>query len=99
MSDTSYEVRFWKIEVRANRRSAYRVLWIVAGQRFSQSFMSKPLADSFRSQLIMAASKGEAFDVESGLPVSLLRKRTDVSENAKQKILTDNAKRFYAWQS
>jgi predicted TIM-barrel fold metal-dependent hydrolase len=31
--------------------------------------------------------------------VSTLRKRTDVSENAKQKILTDNAKRFYVWQS
>ena len=29
--------------------------------------------------------------------VSTLWKRTDISENAKQKILSDNAKRFYGW--
>jgi integrase len=76
---TSYDVRFWKIEVRTGRRALYRVRWVVAGQRFTESFTLSGLADSFRSQLVTAARKGEAFDMESGLPLSQLRKRTDVS--------------------
>src|SRR6266487_2878547 len=79
VTDTSYDVRFWKIEIRPDRRSPYRVVWLVAGQRFSQSFRTRALADSFRAQLVTSASKGEAFDVGSGQPLSLLRRRTDVS--------------------
>lgn len=79
MSGTTYDVRFWKIEVRPNRRAPYRPRWVVAGRVFTESFVTRPLADSFRSELITAAKKGEAFDLETGLPVSLLRKRTDVS--------------------
>jgi len=29
--------------------------------------------------------------------VSTISKRKDISENAKQKILADNAKKFYRW--
>jgi integrase len=79
VSDTSYDVRFWKIEVRPGRRSPYRVHWIVAGHRFTESFATRALADSFRAQLRMAANNGEAFDVETGLPLSLLRAHTDLS--------------------
>jgi len=79
VSEISYDVRFWKIEGGDSKRPSYRVVWLVAGQRFTESFAKKPLADSFRAQLITSASKGEAFDREAGLPLSLLRKRTDVS--------------------
>jgi integrase len=79
VTETSYDIRFWKIEGGNAKRPSYRVVWLVAGQRFTESFGKKPLADSFRSQLITAASKGEAFDVETGLPLSQLRTRTDVS--------------------
>lgn len=79
MSGTSYDVRFWKIEVRPDRRSPYRVVWVVAGKRFSDTFGTRALADSFRARLITAANKGEAFDLEEGLPVSLLRGRSEVS--------------------
>ncbi len=79
MNVTSYDVRFWNIEVRAGRRSPYRVVWLVAGQRFTQSFTTRALADASRAQLITAARKGEAFDVETGQPLSLQRKRSDVS--------------------
>lgn len=89
MNETSYEVRFWKIEVRSNRRSPYRVHWFVAGRHFTRSFTTKALADAFRSQLVTAATKGEAFDLETGLPVSLMRKRTDVS-------FLDHAREFVA---
>ena len=79
MSGTTYDVRFWKIEVRADRRTPYRVRWSVARRVFRESFVTRLLADSFRSELVTAAKKGEAFDLETGLPVSLMRKRTDVS--------------------
>jgi integrase len=71
----SFDVRIWAIEARA--RSA-RVRWVVDGGQFGESFINVTLADAFRSQLVTAARKGEAFDIESGLPRSLLRKRLDV---------------------
>ena len=37
------------------------------------------LAGSFKAQLITAARKGEAFDLETGLPESMVRKYRDVS--------------------
>jgi integrase len=76
---SSYDVRFWKIEVRKNRRTPYRVRWTVAGQQFSDSFLTMALAESFRAQLIGAARKGEGFDPEVGLPESMVRKLRDVS--------------------
>src|SRR6185437_14926089 len=72
----SFDVRIWAIEARA--RSA-RVRWVVDGQQFGESFMTVTLADAFRSQLVTATRRGEAFDTETGLPRSLLRKRLDVS--------------------
>ena len=54
---SSYDVRFWKIEVRKDRRTPYRVRWTVAGQQFGDSFLTMALAESFRSQLISAARK------------------------------------------
>ena len=76
---TSYDVRFWKIEVRKNRRTPYRVRWVVAGRSFSDSFVTMALAESFRSQLLTAARAGEGFDPDTGLPQSLMRDRQDVS--------------------
>jgi hypothetical protein len=76
---SSYDVRFWKIEVRKDRRTPYRVRWTVAGQQFSDSYLTMALAESFRSQLIMAARKGEGFDLETGLPESMVRQLRDVS--------------------
>jgi integrase len=82
----SFDVRIWAIEARA--RSA-RVRWVVGGQQFGESFINVTLADAFRSQLVTAARKGEAFDTETGLPRSLLRKRLDVS-------FLDHAREFAA---
>ncbi len=88
----TYDVRIWKIEVREDRPAPYRVRWVVGGQRFGESFVTEPLADARRSQLVAASRKGERFDLETGLPQSLLRKITDVS-------FLSHAQEFtaYAW--
>jgi integrase len=75
----SYDVRFWRIDVRKDRPTPYRVRWVVSGYRFSDSFRTMALAESFKAQLITLARNGEAFDPESGLPESLVHKQRDVS--------------------
>ncbi|MEU7821266.1 integrase [Catellatospora sp. NPDC049133] len=71
---TTYDVRIWKNEVYVGKRTTtYWVLWSVAGQRRKEPFKTAALADSFRSGLVSAARVGEAFDVETGRPVSMLR--------------------------
>jgi integrase len=83
----SFKVKVWAIEQRPRRSP--RVRWTVDGEPFNESFATVALADAFRSQLVTAARKGEAFDSETGLPRSLLRKRLDVS-------FLDHAREFAA---
>lgn len=76
MSNTTYDVRIWKTEVRkGKRRSSYHVRWIVAKRSFKSTFSTRALADSFRSKLVAAVSEGTAFDTQSGLPVTMSRAR------------------------
>ena len=75
----TFEVRFWAIETRKDRRAPYRVRWLVAERRFGESFLTMALAESFRAQLITAARRGEGFDTETGLPESMMRRLRDVS--------------------
>lgn len=84
--ETTYDVRIWKTEVREGRkvkgkrpRTSYRVRWLVAGKRKVEPFTTSTLAESFRSDLIAATRKGEAFFVDSGLPVSMKRAVRDMS--------------------
>lgn len=55
------------------------VRWKVAKQRWKTTFKTAALADSFRSDLLAAARKGEAFDLSTGRPVSMLRASKDMS--------------------
>ena len=50
----------------------YVVRWTVERKRFEQGFKQSAQADSFRSELVTAARKGEPFDVDAGLPVFML---------------------------
>ena len=78
--DTSYDVRIWKVEVYAGARTtSHTVKWSVAGRRFREPFKTTALADAFRSELMSASRKGEAFGVESGRPVSMERAQRRVS--------------------
>lgn len=78
--DTTYDVRIWKTRVYEGQRgNTYYVRWSVAGKERKEPFKKRALADSFRSQLLAAASKGEAFDVASGRPVTMARQSRDIS--------------------
>ncbi|WP_128382393.1 tyrosine-type recombinase/integrase [Streptomyces cavernae] len=69
--ETSHDVRIWNIRVRKGaRKTSYVVRWIVKGEEFQDTFTSSGQADSFRSNLVTASRKGEAFSTTTGLPVS-----------------------------
>ncbi|MFG2071262.1 Phage integrase family protein [Nonomuraea maritima] len=78
---TSYKVKFW--DIRTNTRAdgtgkkprivSHTVRWTVGNREKSQTFKTKGLAESFLSDLRQTAKKGEAFDMESGLPASMVK--------------------------
>lgn len=71
---TTYKVSIWNITVYKGRKTTtYYVRWIVDGNEFKEPFKHIKLAESFRSSLLAAARRGEAFYVVSGLPVSMQR--------------------------
>ncbi len=75
---TSTKVRIWEIGApyKGKRKTSYYVRWTVEGQPFKETRGTKALANSFRAKLVTAAADGVPFDVESGLPVTLIRKET-----------------------
>jgi len=81
MMNTTYDVRIWKAKEykRKSGPPSYYVRWVVAGREHSKPFRGEALAESFRSDIVAAARRGEAFDVDSGLPVSMCRTARDMS--------------------
>ena len=70
----SHDVRFWQTRRNKTARGAsYTVRWTVAGREKSHTLAGRARAERYKSRLLQAADKGEAFDVESGLPESLAR--------------------------
>ncbi len=77
---TTYDVRIWKTKLYEGKRgNTYYVRWTVAGREWKEPFKTSALAESFRSDLVSAARKGEAFDTESGRPVSMVRTTNEMS--------------------
>jgi integrase len=73
----TYKVNIYKIEARMNAAgvvTSYRVRWEVDGTVFRERLRLEAQAESFRSGLLASQRKGEAFDTDSGLPVSHSRK-------------------------
>jgi integrase len=70
----TYRVSIWNVATRSGRRR-YGVRWKTDTREHSEWYATKALAESFRSDLLRAQRAGEAFEVESGLPPSLARKR------------------------
>lgn len=71
MTRTTYDVRVWDItEYRGTRVTSYIVRWKVGKREWKDRFRTRALADSFRSELIAATRKGEAFDIDTGHAVS-----------------------------
>lgn len=78
MTDWSYTVKIWAIRKR-DYRKPYQLRWKVGTRPHSESFLTMGLAESRRAQLITAAREGEPFDVDSGLPKSMVDKERDIS--------------------
>lgn len=77
---TTYDVRMWKTRAyKGKRKTTYYVRWSVAGQEWTEPFGGTALAESFRSELISACRRGEAFDTETGRPVSMQRATREMS--------------------
>src|SRR5215510_4282272 len=76
----SHRVHFW--EIRANKTAkgaSYTVRWTVARRERSSTFARKAQAERHRSRLMQAADRGEAFDVETGLPDSMAYESSSVT--------------------
>jgi integrase len=70
---TSLDVRVWNMATqRGARGTTYRVRWSVAGKGRSRTFKTRALADTFRSGMVAAMRRGEAFDVATGQPASAI---------------------------
>ncbi|WP_406273682.1 site-specific integrase [Streptomyces sp. NBC_00191] len=69
----STDVRVWKVSRIASKKAPYQLRWVVAGKVRHATFPTVALAESRRSELWQAMRKGEAFDVDTGLPESELR--------------------------
>jgi len=65
--------RPWKIGKANSKIRPYMVRWVVAGGVFTLKFATFALADGFRSDLMQAMGRGEAFDIATGLPDSVLQ--------------------------
>ncbi|MEV6602298.1 hypothetical protein AB0M36_36430 [Actinoplanes sp. NPDC051346] len=67
-------MRIWPIRVNelGPRKKSYTVRWKVAHNKPTKTFANRTLADNFRSELKSAFNNGQQFDVESGLPPSML---------------------------
>lgn len=75
--NTSYDVKFFETyRNKSSKTPSYVVRWQVAGKRSSKTYRTKALAESFLSDLRQAAKRGEPFDVESGLPASMIKAKS-----------------------
>ncbi|GLY14168.1 site-specific integrase [Kineosporia sp. NBRC 101677] len=75
----TYRVDIYPLDIRKDRGKPYSVRWRLAGRFKRRSFKTRGLAESFRSDLIQATRRGEGFDVESGLPASMMETRETIS--------------------
>ncbi|MFI9813992.1 tyrosine-type recombinase/integrase [Saccharothrix variisporea] len=76
---TTFKVKFWEIKKRAGRKRPWAVRWLTDKKEHSEWYANKPLATGRLSELMQAVRDGEPFDVETGLPVSELRRRNSLS--------------------
>ncbi|MFI7629708.1 tyrosine-type recombinase/integrase [Microbispora rosea] len=75
--NASYDVKFFETyRNKSSKTPSYVVRWQVAGKRSSKTYRTKALAESFLSDLRQAAKRGEPFDVESGLPASMIKAKS-----------------------
>jgi integrase len=75
----SLDVAIHSLWIRKDRRKPYTVRWKVANKPHAKAFVTRGLADNYRSNLMQAARRGEEFDVATGLPPSMEEKHPGVT--------------------
>ncbi len=69
--ETTYNVKIWKTSVyRGKRKTTHTVRWELDGKEWRAPLGTRALADAFRSELVSATRRGEAFSLTTGRPVS-----------------------------
>src|SRR2546421_10823825 len=77
---TTFNVRVYRTEVyKGAEVTTYKVRWKVGARLWAEGFRNAAQADSFRSSLLTAARKGEAFSLSTGRPVSWTRDESTIS--------------------
>ena len=77
---TTYDVRVYRTEVyKGVKVTTYRVRWKAGKRLWKEGFRTAAQADSFRSALLTAARKGEAFSLATGKPTAWERKKADTT--------------------
>jgi integrase len=77
---STYDIRIWSIhKYRGKRGTTYTVKWRAAGNKQQRTFTTLKLAESFRSDLLVAARDGVPFEVATGLPVTMRHERTSLT--------------------
>jgi integrase len=77
---TTYDVRVYRTEVyKGSEVTTYWVRWKVGARLRKEAFRKAAQADSFRSALMTAARKGEAFSLGTGRPTAWERAKDDTT--------------------
>lgn len=76
----SYDVRVWNIHrYKGVRGTTYTVRWLVGGKKFQRTFVTRKLAEAFRTDLQVAARDGAPFRLKDGLPTPLQGKEPQLT--------------------
>jgi integrase len=76
MKDLTYNVRVYKTYVyKGQRGNTYRVRWKLDEDLRNRAFRRAAQAETYRSELLAAARKGEAFSLATGEPVTWARSK------------------------
>lgn len=79
----SFDVKLWKVSKTGRKSRPHRLRWVVAGHVYGDTFTTSALAESRRNELWQAMNRrGEAFEIESGLPESEVRAAAEAAEVA-----------------
>ena len=77
---TTYDVRIYRTEVyKGVKVTTYRVRWKAGNREWRQGFRTAAQADSFRSALLTAARRGEAFSLATGRPTVWAREKAETT--------------------
>jgi integrase len=77
---TTYDVRIYRTEVyKGVKVTTYRVRWKAGNRERRQGFRTAAQADSFRSALLTAARRGEAFSLVTGRPTAWEREKAETT--------------------